>query len=340
MRLSILLALAILAGPGLAFFPQAPAPATQASAPKASAPKGAAVAPATYVEQIPTTNVSFEMVFVPGGTFEMGSPADEPGREADEGPRHAVTVGGFWIGRHEVTWDEYERFAFGANIEPPPGSPLAREIVTRPTPPYGDAAFGFGKGRQPVINITHHAAMEYTRWLSQATGKSYRLATEAEWEYAARGGTSTPYSFGGDAQELDAYAWHAANAGDRPHPVGQKKPNAFGLHDMHGNVAEWCLDQYAPDFYARSPPKAPVLLPSDRRYPDVARGGSWADDPKQLRSAARRGSTEAWSRRDPQSPQSIWWHTDAMIVGFRIARAVEEEPALRGVRSKVTRASE
>ena len=196
--------------------------------------------------------------------------------------------------------------------------------MTRPTPPYGDASFGFGKGRQPVINITHHAAMEYTRWLSQATGKSYRLPTEAEWEYAARGGTTTPYSFGDDATELDAYAWYAANSGDRPHPVGQKKPNAWGLYDMHGNVAEWCLDQYAPDFYARSPAKAPVLLPSDRRYPYVARGGSWADDPKQLRSAARRGSTEAWSRRDPQSPQSIWWHTDAMFVGFRIVRAVEE----------------
>ena len=117
MRLPILLALPILVGPGLDSIPQAPASAAQASAPKASEPKGAAVAPATYVEQIPTTNVSFEMVFVPGGTFEMGSPADEPGREPDEGPRHAVTVGGFWMGRHEVTWDEYERFAFGANIE-------------------------------------------------------------------------------------------------------------------------------------------------------------------------------------------------------------------------------
>ena len=182
--------------------------------------------------------------------------------------------------------------------------------------------------------------MEYTRWLSQATGKPYRLATEAEWEFAARGGTATAYSFGGDPKELDGYAWYTANANDRPHPVGQKKPNPIGLHDMLGNVAEWCLDQYSPDFYARSPARAPVLLPSDRRFPDVARGGSWADDPKQLRSAARRGSTEAWSRRDPQSPQSIWWHTDAMIVGFRLVRAVEEEPALRGVRSKVTRASE
>jgi formylglycine-generating enzyme required for sulfatase activity len=295
---------------------------------------------AAYVDRIPDTNVEFEMLPVAGGTFEMGSPEGEPGRNADEGPRHTVTVGAFWIGRHEVTWDEYERFAFGANIEPPARTDGAkREIVTRPTPPYGDESFGFGKGRQPVLNITHHAAIEYTRWLTQATGKSYRLPTEAEWEFAARAGSAEAYAFGRDAARVGDYAWYAANAADRPHAVGLKKPNAFGIHDMHGNVAEWCLDQYAPDFYARSPARSPVLLPSDRRYPDVARGGSWADDPRLLRSAARRASTEAWSRRDPQRPQSIWWHTDATIVGFRVARAVEEEPALRDVRSRVTRES-
>ncbi len=299
--------------------------------------------PASYVERLPGTNVSFDMVAVPGGTFEMGSLPGEAGRDADEGPRHTVTVGAFWIGKYEVTWDEYDRFAFGANLEPAPGASAAPakgvDAVTRPTPPYGDESFGFGKGRQPVMNITHHAAMEYTRWLSQLTGKTYRVPTEAEWEYAARAGSADSYNFGADPKALGDYAWYAANSGERPHPVGQKKPNAFGLFDMSGNVAEWCLDQYAPDFYGRSPAINPVLLPGDRRYPDVARGGSWADDAKELRSAARRGSTEAWSRRDPQSPQSIWWHTDATIVGFRIARAVDEDPALRGVRSKVTRDS-
>lgn len=336
LAVAVLLGLATLREPALLALRQ----------PQIPSPRATEAAPEPYVERIPGTNVAFDMVLVPGGTFEMGSPADQPGRGPDEGPRHAVTVGGFWIGRHEVTWDEYDRFAFGgANIPPaalaPPaagaegGRGASVEVVTRPTPPYGDESFGFGKGRQPVINITHHAAMEYTRWLSQATGKSYRLPTEAEWEFAARAGSADAYSFGRDPKRLDEYAWHAANAGERPHPVGLKKPNALGIHDLHGNVSEWCLDQYAPDAYARSP----LLLPSDHRYPDVARGGSWADDPKQLRSAARRGSSEAWSRRDPQNPQSIWWHTDATIVGFRIARAVEEEPALRGVRSKVTRDS-
>ena len=115
---------------------------------------------------------------------------------------------------------------------------------------------------------------------------------------------------------------------------------------MHGNLAEWCLDQYDPDSYkqfANSTKEAPILLPvslpTDKRYPHVARGGSWADPPRELRSAARRGSDPDWNRRDPQSPQSIWWHTDATIVGFRVARAVEEYPQLRGIRSKVTRNS-
>jgi formylglycine-generating enzyme required for sulfatase activity len=308
---------------------------------QAQTPPVAGTAQAAYTERVPGTNVTFEMVPIAGGTFEMGSPDGEAGRDQDEGPRHSVTVGPFWMGKYEVTWDEYDRFAFG-NVEPPAtGAAAAKGVdaVTRPTPPYGDESFGFGKGRQPVINVTHHAAMEYTRWLSQVTGKAYRLPTEAEWEFAARAGSPDAYSFGRDAKGLDAYAWYAANAEDRPHPVGAKKPNAFGLFDMYGNVAEWCLDQYAPDFYSRSAGRAPVLLPSDRRYPDAVRGGSWADEPKELRSAARRASTESWSRRDPQSPQSIWWHTDATIVGFRVVRAVEEEPSLRGVRSKVTRDS-
>jgi formylglycine-generating enzyme required for sulfatase activity len=196
------------------------------------------------------------------------------------------------------------------------------------------------------VDIAWHAAMEYTRWLSRQTGKAYRLATEAEWEYAARAGSDTAYSFGSDPASVGEYAWYAANSGERPHPVGLKKPNKLGIHDMHGNAAEWCLDRYDPDFYkqfASSKPDAPVLLPvslpTEARYPHVARGGSWADAPRELRSAARRGSSEEWSRRDPQSPQSIWWHTDATIVGFRVVRAVEEYPKLRGLRSQITRDS-
>lgn len=304
---------------------------------------------AAYTEEIPKTDAKFEMVPVKGGTFMMGSPDGEAGRNPDEGPRHAVKVESFWIGRFEVTWDEYDHFAFSID-EPLPGSggklPSGADAITRPTPSYGDEARGFGKGRQPVVDITWHAAMEYTRWLSRVTGKSYRLATEAEWEYAARAGADTAYSFGADPAPLGDHAWYAANAQERPHPVGLKKPNKLGIHDMHGNAAEWCLDRYDPDFYKKSAgakPDAPVVLPvsmpTESRYPHVARGGSWADGPKELRSAARRGSDPEWSRRDPQSPQSIWWHTDATIVGFRVVRALDEYPQLRGLRSQVTRDS-
>ncbi len=316
-----------------------------------TAPREQAAAPAftAYTEEILKTDAKFEMVPVAGGTVMMGSPETEAGRDPDEGPRHAVKVESFWIGKFEVTWDEYDHFAFSID-EPPPGGgakpPSGTDAITRPTPSYGDEARGFGKGRQPVVDITWHAAMEYTRWLSRVTGKSYRLATEAEWEYAARVGSDAAYSFGANPASLGDYAWYAANAQERPHPVGLKKPNKLGVHDMHGNAAEWCLDRYEPDFYKKfssAKPDAPVVLPvsmpTDSRYPHVARGGSWADGPTELRSAARRGSDPEWSRRDPQSPQSIWWHTDATIVGFRVVRALEEYPQLRGLRSQVTRDS-
>jgi formylglycine-generating enzyme required for sulfatase activity len=321
-----------------------------ATIPGESARQQAGVAvekPAAYAETIAGTSVRFDMVGIPGGIFTMGSPAAEKGRAEDEGPQHEVEIRSFWIGKTEVTWDEYDLFAFGSDTESPSSTrsqatiPPGVDAVTRPTPPYGDESFGYGKGRQPAIDMTWHAAMEYCRWLSAKTGKLYRLATEAEWEYAARAGARTAYSFGDDPRELGEYAWSAENAQERPHPVGQKKPNPWGLHDMHGNVAEWCLDQYDREYYRRVQPRmiGPVLLPGNRRYPHVTRGGSWDDDARRLRSAARRGSTPDWSRRDPQRPQSIWWHTDATFVGIRVVRAVDEQENLKGFRSKITRDS-
>ncbi|HEU4389564.1 MAG TPA: SUMF1/EgtB/PvdO family nonheme iron enzyme [Blastocatellia bacterium] len=300
----------------------------------------------SYTETIPGTAVTFEMEPVQGGTFLMGSPDDEPGRSPDEGPRHSVAVRAFWIGKTEVTWDEYDQFAFGRRETPATDSSAAQkgiDALTQPTPPYADESFGYGKGRRPVISITHHAAMEYCRWLSSKTGKIYRLPTEAEWEYASRAGSKTSFAFGADSKLLGEYAWYRDNSKDEPHPVGLKKPNAWGLCDMHGNVGEWCVDQYDRGFYGNSKPGAaligPVLLPGEKRYPHVVRGGSWDDDAKQLRCAARRASVAAWSRRDPQNPQSIWWHTEATFVGFRVVRPVEEQENLKGLRSRVTRSS-
>ena len=298
-----------------------------------------------YTETIPDTAVSFEMVPIKGGTFRMGSPEDEPGRGDDEGPQVEVQVGSFWMGKHEITWDEYDLYAFARRPRRKPGETVPpADAISKPTPPYADESWGFGKGKQPALGMTWHAAAEYCRWLSAKTGKLYRLPTEAEWEYAARAGTTTPWSSGASADTLGDVAWYAANSEAKPHEVGQKKPNAWGLHDMHGNVAEWVLDQYDPKRHEAlaampKPLISPVLVPGEARYPHVVRGGSFEDEPAKLRSAARRASQHEWSRRDPQLPQSIWWHTDAIFVGFRIVRPVEETEALKGFQSKITRES-
>ena len=304
-----------------------------------------------YVETIPGTDVKFEMLPISGGTFSMGSPASEPTRRADEGPQHEVTIGPFWMGKTEVTWDEYDLFAFsqdikrkkqqGVDVTQQPAREKAADAITRPTPPYADETFGLGRHGQPVICITHHAAMEYCRWLSVKTGKTYRLPTEAEWEYACRAGSKTAYCFGDEPKQVGDYAWYVDNSDGRPHPVAQKKPNAWGLHDMHGNAAEWCLDHYDKAFYGTFKPGVPapfpVLMPTEKKYPYVVRGGSWDDEAPLLRSAARRASEEDWSMLDPQQPRSIWWHTNATFVGFRVARALEEQENLKGLRSKVAR---
>jgi formylglycine-generating enzyme required for sulfatase activity len=293
-----------------------------------------------YTETIPGSKVRFRMVAIPGGTFVMGSRDGEKGRGKDEGPRHRVKVAPFWMGRTEVTWDEYDLFRRPAppatGKKPAPGS---ADAVTRPSPPYIDEYRDFGREGYPVVGITHHAAMEYCRWLSRKTGKAYRLPTEAEWEYACRAGTRTAYPFGNDPKDLPGYAWYEKNSGESTHPVGKKKPNRWGLYDMHGNVAEWCLDHYRGDYYRTFPEGrlalAPVNLPTADPYPHVARGGSWADPAAWCRSAARRGSDKSWNRTDPDP--SIWWLADADFVGFRVARAVAEQKELRGLRSRVTR---
>ena len=302
---------------------------------------------APYVETIPGSNVTFEMVPLAGGTFRMGSPPSEAGRAEDEGPQHDVTVTPFWIGKFEVTWKEYDKFWLDSTVAqasyPDEIKAAGVDALTRPTPPYADESFGYGKGKQPVISVGHHAAMEYARWLSRRTGKVYRLPTEAEWEYACRAGTTGAYSFGDQPAALGEHAWYSDNSEGQPRPVGGKKPNAWGLFDMHGNVAEWVLDHYDKDFYktvaAKGPAVSPVLMPTERIYPHVVRGGSWDHDAPALRCAARMASQGEWNRRDPQSPRSIWWLTDATFVGFRLVRALEEQKELVGLRSRVTKES-
>jgi formylglycine-generating enzyme required for sulfatase activity len=303
-----------------------------------------------YTETIPGTKLTIEMIPIPGGTYWIGSPESEKGRNKDEGPQRAVRVEPFWMSKYELIWDIYDTYSFaldikrkkteGVDLEKQPAAAKAADAVTRPTPPYADMTFGMGHDNQPAICMTHHSAMECTRWLGTLLGKAYRLPTEAEWEWAARGGTATAYSFGDDASKLGEYGWYVENA-EKPQVVGKKKPNPFGLYDMHGNVAEWVMDHYEADAFAKLPAdkvsENPFLMPDTKEYSYVAKGGSWDDDPEALRSAARRGSDKEWSVQDPQRPQSIWWHTDATFVGFRIMRAYKPKPGVDDIKSPIVK---
>jgi len=274
--------------------------------------------------------VEFDLVPIPAGKFTMGSPDSEADRKPDEGPQHEVEIAPFWMGRCEVTWDEFHVFMQRQDLASRAPDPKMRraqdawaDAVSRPTPPYVPMDFGYGVHGFPAICMTQFAARQYTKWLSMKTGRFYRLPSEAEWEYACRAGTTTVYSFGDDKKQIGDYAWDFDHSDGAPHPVAKKKPNPWGLFDMHGNVAEWTLDQHVADSYAEvakgGAAKSPVNWPKTE-YPIVVRGGSWDDDPDRLRSAARRGSQKSWKVQDPQLPKSIWYFTDAKFVGFRVVR--------------------
>lgn len=283
----------------------------------------------SYTEKIPGTRVQFDMIPIASGTFMMGSPENEANRNADEGPQIEVQISPFWMGRFEVTWNEYELFMYPESVrrfQKIVGDlteyPLA-DATSKPTKPYVEMSFGMGKDGYPAISMTQHAANKYCEWLSARTGHFYRLPTEAEWEYAARAGSETAFSWGNDFDEIDAYAWFADNSDFKYQKVGKKKPNAWGLYDMHGNVAEWVLDQYDADAYVNHARLDSVIDPwvkANAPYPHSVRGGSWDDFPERLRSAARLGSDASWKAQDPQLPKSIWYLTDAQFLGFRIVR--------------------
>ena len=283
-----------------------------------------------YATTIPGTDVEYDMLPIPGGKFKMGSPDSEPGRAADEGPVHEVEISPFWMQKCETTWNAFELFMYpneekktreSAKLDPALNA--LTDAVTRPTQPYVEMSFGMGKDGFPAISMTQHSANKFCEWLSAKTGHFYRLPTEAEWEYAARAGTTTAYFWGDDPKQMSDYCWWWKNADLKYQKVGKKKPNPWGLHDILGNVLEWTIDQYDPAYYANSPAKDPWNK-ATKPYPHSARGGSWDDDkPEKLRMAARRASDKSWKIQDPQLPKSIWYHTDAQFLGFRIVRPLK-----------------
>jgi formylglycine-generating enzyme required for sulfatase activity len=327
-----------------------------------------------YEMTIPGTDVTFEMVPISGGTFTMGSPETEEGRQEDEGPQVQVEVAPFWMGKYEITWEEYKQYMrmydvfkdlatlrstlvkvdeettqrlqqrtaltealdkYNALQQRLETGRSVVDAITAPTKLYEPSfTFEFGEEpRQPAVTMTQYAAKQYTKWLSRLTGQFHRLPGEAEWEYACRAGTTTAYSFGDDPAELGEYAWFFENFDFKTSEVGKKKPNPWGLYDMHGNVAEWVLDEYKPQTYERyggGPVSAEeaIVWPTVE-FPRVVRGGHWDSDPEGCRSAARMASHDVdWKSLDPNLPLSPWWFTSdpARGVGFRIVRPLDAPP--------------
>ncbi|MBX3730770.1 MAG: formylglycine-generating enzyme family protein [Candidatus Sumerlaeia bacterium] len=208
------------------------------------------------------SGVSMSLVWIPPDTFTMGSPSSESGRHSDEGPQTRVTLTrGFWMGETEVTQAQWNA-VMGSE-----GNPSH-----------------FKGDDLPVETVSWGDAMEFCRRLSERSGRTVTLPTEAQWEYACRAGTPTRYSFGDGQAALPNYAWFSSNSGNQTQPVRARQPNAWGLYDMHGNVLEWCLDFYVDSF--------PGGIETDPAGPSsgwdhVIRGGSFYDEPAYLRSADR-----------------------------------------------------
>ena len=247
---------------------------------------------AEFSERVPGTTASLAMKPVPAGSIEVDDPASP-------GAKKTVAVAAHWIASTEITWDMYDAFVFAMDRTETEKDPP--DAWTRPSKPYILMDRGYGHAGYPAISIGVNGATEFCRWLSAKTGKTYRLPTEAEWEYDCRAGSKAAYSFGDDPALLGDFAWFGGNSevemNRKTHPIAEKKPNAWGLFDMHGNAAEWTLG-------------------ADGK--GVLRGGSFRDPAAKLTATARRPDEKAFNATDPQVPKSKWWLADGGFIGFRV----------------------
>jgi formylglycine-generating enzyme required for sulfatase activity len=277
--------------------------------------------------------ISFDMVLVPGGTFRMGSPDTETDRQDHEGPQFQVKLDPYYLcttettialfkAYYEETVTAKKEFISVNRVKKTTKAPSKTELdaVTGPTPVYGDMTMGYSE-KHPALGMTWHNATRFCQWLSEKTGKSYRLPTEAEWEYACRAGTPHVYGVTGDEGELTDYAWFEENADDEIHAVGEKKSNAWGFYDMLGNVNEWVFDFYSERAYTKTATNSPVTNPQGPKAGKVhvARGGAFEATAAELRCAFRNFEEDWWRFGDPQIPKSKWWLPELDIIGVRVA---------------------
>ncbi len=273
--------------------------------------------PATTLVTIPGTEISFSMVHLPGGEFVMNQGAV------------TVQLDPFWIGTHEVTHDEYRLFQVRENdsdASAKAAGDYAADAITRPSPPYLDFTYGMGtRGGFPAVSMTQQAALRYCQWLYQKTGTFYRLPTEAEWEYACKAGSKNDLPNGYAADDLDSAGWFYENSFEKYHPVRKKAPNAWGLYDMLGNVAEWTLDDYRSDYWTEvaATPDNPWMVPT-KKHSRTVRGGSYDTPQEECTCTHREKSQARWQARDPQIPKSRWWNPDSPFLGFRLVKPTQQ----------------
>ncbi|MDI9637424.1 SUMF1/EgtB/PvdO family nonheme iron enzyme [Kamptonema cortianum] len=236
----------------------------------------------SFTESIPDSVVKFDMVAIPGGKVQIDG--------------KMVEVKPLYVAKHEAVWELFDEFLASGEPSPPyDQTEFSADAIARPSKTYILPDLGWGHNGYPVINVAYTNVMMFCRWLSSVTGKKYRLPTEAEWEWACRGGKSGEWKV--DAAQMEAQAWFAGNSGKMTHPVGKKAPNAFGLHDMFGNAGEWATDMNG----------EPVLC-----------GGTFLDPIEKMLPGIRQRWSPKWQESDPQLPKSRWWLSDGKFVGFRL----------------------